>query len=155
MVTRRISDVENQIGAGLIEEVIQVAEGEMKLVDTMIESKVYVSCRIDRGRAYSFRTSRALTLNTGGRSSKRNRNPANGTTLQGTSIPQGLKSRRTNRCTYEKPVSLLSLVPTLCLVFEFSWSFCYELCSTVIISPRTSKSRSNLNESVMLLHNSR
>jgi len=38
----RISDAETQIGAGLIEEVIQVAEGELKLVDTMVESKVYV-----------------------------------------------------------------------------------------------------------------
>lgn len=34
--------MENQIAAGLIEEVIQVAEGELKLVDTMLESKVYV-----------------------------------------------------------------------------------------------------------------
>lgn len=36
----RIAELENKIGAGLIEEVIQVAEGELKLVDTMIESKV-------------------------------------------------------------------------------------------------------------------
>ena len=34
--------MENQIGAGLIEEVIQVAEGELKLIETMLESKVYV-----------------------------------------------------------------------------------------------------------------
>ena len=40
MVSNRISDMENQIGAGLIEEVIQVAEGELKLVDTMVEAKV-------------------------------------------------------------------------------------------------------------------
>lgn len=32
--------MENIIGAGLIEEVIQVAEGELKLVDIMTESKV-------------------------------------------------------------------------------------------------------------------
>jgi len=32
--------VETQIGAGLIEEVIQVAEGELGLVDTMLEAKV-------------------------------------------------------------------------------------------------------------------
>lgn len=32
--------MENKIGAGLIEEVIQVAEGELKLVDVMSESKV-------------------------------------------------------------------------------------------------------------------
>ena len=42
-LVRRISKVETQIGAGLIEEVIQVAEGELKLVDTMMEHKVYVS----------------------------------------------------------------------------------------------------------------
>ena len=36
----RIQEIEAQIGGGLIEEVIQVAEGELKLVDTMIESKV-------------------------------------------------------------------------------------------------------------------
>lgn len=35
--------MENQIGAGLIEEVIQVAEGELKLVDTMLESRMYVT----------------------------------------------------------------------------------------------------------------
>lgn len=32
--------MENKIGAGLIEEVIQVAEGELKLVDVMTELKV-------------------------------------------------------------------------------------------------------------------
>lgn len=32
--------MEQQIGAGLIEEVIQVAQGEAKLVDTMMESRV-------------------------------------------------------------------------------------------------------------------
>ncbi|KAF2877487.1 ETC complex I subunit conserved region-domain-containing protein [Massariosphaeria phaeospora] len=36
-----ISDLESRIGAGLIEEVIQVAEGEHKLVDEMIKSKVW------------------------------------------------------------------------------------------------------------------
>ncbi|KAF2672791.1 hypothetical protein BT63DRAFT_409875 [Microthyrium microscopicum] len=37
----RIEELEEKIGAGLIEEVIQVAEGENKLVDTMIENKVW------------------------------------------------------------------------------------------------------------------
>ncbi|KAK4145896.1 ETC complex I subunit conserved region-domain-containing protein [Dichotomopilus funicola] len=37
----QISDLETKIGAGLIEEVIQVAEGELKLVDRMIEAKVW------------------------------------------------------------------------------------------------------------------
>jgi len=35
----RVSELENKIGAGLIEEVIQVAEGELKLVNVMLESK--------------------------------------------------------------------------------------------------------------------
>ncbi|KAI4274275.1 MAG: hypothetical protein LQ337_004063 [Flavoplaca oasis] len=35
----QIAEIEDKIGAGLIEEVIQVAEGEHQLVDTMIESK--------------------------------------------------------------------------------------------------------------------
>ena len=41
-LVRRISDAENHIGGGLIEEVIQVAEGELKLVDVMAESQAYV-----------------------------------------------------------------------------------------------------------------
>jgi NADH dehydrogenase (ubiquinone) 1 alpha subcomplex subunit 5 len=32
--------LEQKIGAGLIEEVIQVAEGELKIVDTMEAAKV-------------------------------------------------------------------------------------------------------------------
>lgn len=38
--TNSISELENRLGGGLIEEVIQVAEGEHKLVDEMIKSKV-------------------------------------------------------------------------------------------------------------------
>lgn len=34
--------MENRIGAGLIEEVIEVAEGEFKLIGTLAESKVLV-----------------------------------------------------------------------------------------------------------------
>ncbi|KAG8630041.1 hypothetical protein KVT40_001660 [Elsinoe batatas] len=37
----QINELESKIGAGLIEEVIQVAEGESQLVDTMIQSRVY------------------------------------------------------------------------------------------------------------------
>ncbi|TKA81807.1 hypothetical protein B0A55_02165 [Friedmanniomyces simplex] len=37
----QIEEVENAIGAGLIEEVIQVAEGESQLVDTLAEHKVW------------------------------------------------------------------------------------------------------------------
>lgn len=35
----RIAEIEDKIGGGLIEEVIQVAEGEHQLVDIMLESK--------------------------------------------------------------------------------------------------------------------
>ena len=35
--------METQIGGGLIEEVIEVAQGELKLVNTMSASQVYVS----------------------------------------------------------------------------------------------------------------
>ena len=38
----RISEAETRIGGGLIEEVIEVAEGELKLLETMLESKPYV-----------------------------------------------------------------------------------------------------------------
>ncbi|KAA8650572.1 hypothetical protein EYZ11_003545 [Aspergillus tanneri] len=38
---QQISDIENKIGAGLIEEVIQVAEGELKLVDELYKSKAW------------------------------------------------------------------------------------------------------------------
>jgi len=40
LMSSRISEIETQIGAGLIEEVIQVAEGELKLVDEMAKTKV-------------------------------------------------------------------------------------------------------------------
>ena len=36
----RVHELEQQIGAGLIEEVIQVAEGELRLLDTMEKAKV-------------------------------------------------------------------------------------------------------------------
>lgn len=37
---RRIAEIENKIGAGLIEEVIQVAEGELSLVDELAKAQV-------------------------------------------------------------------------------------------------------------------
>ncbi len=36
----RIEEIENKIGAGLIEEVIQMAESELKLIEIMYKSKV-------------------------------------------------------------------------------------------------------------------
>merc|ERR1711974_64955 len=37
----QISDIENQISSGLLEEIIQVAEGENELVETLAKSKVW------------------------------------------------------------------------------------------------------------------
>ncbi|KAK7509541.1 NADH-ubiquinone oxidoreductase-like protein [Phyllosticta citriasiana] len=37
----QVSDIENKIGAGLIEEVIQVAAGELELIDVMTEHEVW------------------------------------------------------------------------------------------------------------------
>ncbi|KAL2889252.1 NADH-ubiquinone oxidoreductase 29.9 kDa subunit [Ceratocystis lukuohia] len=39
----QIAELENQIGAGLIEEVIQVAEGELKALDILEQAKVWES----------------------------------------------------------------------------------------------------------------
>jgi len=39
LTLRRISEVENKIAAGLIEEVLQVAEGELMLVEEMFASR--------------------------------------------------------------------------------------------------------------------
>ncbi|KAJ4300477.1 hypothetical protein N0V88_003152 [Collariella sp. IMI 366227] len=41
LTAEQISELETKIGAGLIEEVVQVAEGELKLVDIMIQSKAW------------------------------------------------------------------------------------------------------------------
>lgn len=41
----RVDEIEQKIGAGLIEEVVQVAEGELQLVDEMIKYQVYVPIR--------------------------------------------------------------------------------------------------------------
>lgn len=40
LTAEQINEIEAKIGAGLIEEVIEVAEGESKLVDTMLENQV-------------------------------------------------------------------------------------------------------------------
>lgn len=39
---RRVEDIETKIGAGLLEEIIQVAQGENLLATVMVENKVYV-----------------------------------------------------------------------------------------------------------------
>ncbi|KAG9241189.1 NADH-ubiquinone oxidoreductase 29.9 kDa subunit [Calycina marina] len=41
LTSDQIEEIENKIGAGLIEEVIQVAEGELRLADIMLQSKVW------------------------------------------------------------------------------------------------------------------
>ena len=38
----RISEIETKIAGGLIEEVLQVAEGELKVVDEILESRRFV-----------------------------------------------------------------------------------------------------------------
>ncbi|KAI0193835.1 ETC complex I subunit conserved region-domain-containing protein [Astrocystis sublimbata] len=43
MTADQVEEVENKIGAGLIEEVVQMAESELKLIDVMYESKVWES----------------------------------------------------------------------------------------------------------------
>lgn len=43
MSAEQINQIEMEIGSGLIEEVIQVAQGERDLVDVLAKSKVYVS----------------------------------------------------------------------------------------------------------------
>ena len=93
----RISEAEEQIGGGLLEEVIQVAEGELKLVDTMLESRVYVwyPMRIEL-ELFKSRIS-SLMQCVDGRSLKRSHNQDNGTTFQETNILREPRSRRTNR----------------------------------------------------------
>ncbi|KAJ2972229.1 hypothetical protein NUW58_g9229 [Xylaria curta] len=41
MTADQVEEIENKIGAGLIEEVVQMAESELKLIDTMYEAKVW------------------------------------------------------------------------------------------------------------------
>lgn len=94
-MTLRVSDAETQLGSGLIEEVIDVAEGELKLVDTMLESRVCVLNTNARPARDAM-----LIVNTVGKSSRRSPSQANGITSLGTHIHQGRKSRRTNRRTY-------------------------------------------------------
>jgi hypothetical protein len=39
---RRVAEIENKIGGGLLEEIVQVAQGENLLAGVMVENKVYV-----------------------------------------------------------------------------------------------------------------
>ncbi|KAH8681503.1 ETC complex I subunit conserved region-domain-containing protein [Xylariales sp. PMI_506] len=41
MTADQVEEIEQKIGAGLIEEIVEVAESELKLVDVMIEAKVW------------------------------------------------------------------------------------------------------------------
>ncbi|KAI0100383.1 ETC complex I subunit conserved region-domain-containing protein [Nemania sp. FL0031] len=43
MTADQVEEIENKIGAGLIEEVVQMAESELKLVDILYEAKVWES----------------------------------------------------------------------------------------------------------------
>ena len=97
LFTYRIGDAETQIGGGLIEEVIQVAEGELKLVDTMLESKVYVHDVLRPVPVVIAILPNLLTDHADGKSSKRSHNRASGTTLLEISILLVLRSPRTNK----------------------------------------------------------
>lgn len=102
----RISDAENQVGGGLIEEVIQVAEGELKLVEAMAESKVYVQCPVANQPTENsiFESRRILTLRTDGTSLKRSRRRANGTTSLEINTLQARRSLRINRTIREPSI---------------------------------------------------
>jgi NADH dehydrogenase (ubiquinone) 1 alpha subcomplex subunit 5 len=43
LIVRRVAEIESKIGAGLLEEIVQVAQGENLLASVMVENKVYVS----------------------------------------------------------------------------------------------------------------
>lgn len=96
VLVSRISDAENQIGGGLIEEVIQVAEGELKLVETMAETKVYVPgvLAIQPTEDIIFLPTRMLTLSADGTSLKTSRRKVNGTILLEINTLQARRSRR-------------------------------------------------------------
>ena len=111
MLVHRISDAENQIGGGLIEEVIQVAEGELKLVETMAESEVYVPP--PSVEAVNFLRGWMLTSNADGTSLKRSRRKVNGTIFLGTSTLEARKSRRINRYPLDKQFRRHPKIPDL------------------------------------------
>ena len=75
--------METQIGGGLIEEVIEVAEGELKLVNVMSQSQVYVFPQPAESVARDACV-RMLT-HTDGRTWRRSLHPVNGSTFQGIS----------------------------------------------------------------------
>ena len=75
--------METQIGGGLIEEVIEVAEGELKLVNIMSQSQVYVSPHPAESVARDACV-RMLTR-TAGRTLRRSLRPVNGIIFQGIS----------------------------------------------------------------------
>lgn len=74
-VCHRVEEVENKIGAGLIEEVIKVAESELKLIDIMYKSKAYV---YSRSHVYSLHDANIIYL--AGRTWRRSLRRASGTT---------------------------------------------------------------------------
>jgi len=68
--TCRINSLEQKFAAGLIEEVLQVAEGELELVDEMLRNQVYV-------HVFHFPAAQLLTFPDGSLS-KRRHQKANG-----------------------------------------------------------------------------
>ncbi|KAL5319147.1 hypothetical protein ACEPPN_012196 [Leptodophora sp. 'Broadleaf-Isolate-01'] len=41
LTIEQIEEIENKIGARLIEEVVEVAEGELKFIETLLKTKVW------------------------------------------------------------------------------------------------------------------
>ena len=95
MVFCRISNVEDQIGGGLIEEVIQVAEGELQLVDTMLQSKVFVSAY--PMQKYSRPVAQCANAGIDGKSSTKSHYQVNGTISLEINIPLARRHPLTNR----------------------------------------------------------
>lgn len=76
-----------------------MAEGELKLVETMAESEVYVTCLVAIRLAESITCFRRLmlTCSADGRSLKRSRRKVNGITLREINTLRALKSLRISR----------------------------------------------------------
>ena len=116
----RISDMEVKIGAGLIEEVIAVAEGELKLLDIMRESRAYVP--------FSLRQSHSSPLGrtdlfAGGRNWRRKRPLANGNILGEILIRRELRLLPANEISLDAPrrsqIRRLSPTVRLCPPFRY------------------------------------
>jgi NADH dehydrogenase (ubiquinone) 1 alpha subcomplex subunit 5 len=98
LTAAQIGEIEQEIRAGLIEEVIQVAEGERMLVDTLLEHEVYVFLLVpSQCRVTGNSVEDVLTVITDGKTSRRSRQRANGRTTSATHMLAARRHRH-NRC---------------------------------------------------------